>query len=172
MCFTFANKMKSIVLTCAIVLTTFWTAHGKAYFYTRSELVQRSSAIAIIDISDPKETADSKNEYKQQANVKVVKLINGDLPDEFILNGMGSFICAQCILSKGRFLAFLRKDGDIWVGVNWQLSLRPIRDKEVEWYVTEEQRFPMQYKNLEEVLAEVQAIMQNPKSEQAAPHNR
>jgi hypothetical protein len=67
---------------------------------------------------------------------------------------------------KGRFLAFLTKDGDLWVGANWQLSLRPIQNEQVEWYVTDEQRYPMRFQKFDDVVAEVLAAIQKQQSEQ------
>ena len=70
-------------------------------------------------------------------------------------------------LAKGRFLAFLTKDDDYWAGSNWHLPLRPIKEEKVEWYVSEEQRWPMKYQDLGKVTAEIKAILRkNANSEQ------
>ncbi|MEO7097878.1 MAG: hypothetical protein ABI162_00850 [Luteolibacter sp.] len=128
--------------------------------------------IAIINIEEPAEPPPSvrggndpfappvkgKWAYGQQAKVRVEKILKGEAPKEFVLYGGESFICAQCRLSKGRFLAFLSKDGDLWVGTNWELSLRTVRGGEVEWYGSKEP-FPMKFQKLDEIIAEIQAVL-------------
>lgn len=159
-----------------------WSAFGKAYFFTRTELIQKAAAIAIVEIEEPEPAKPTGNDqqdpfagnsvtgkkwvYGQQAKVRVQKVLKGDLPKEFTLYGQESFICAQCALTKGRFLAFLAKDGDLWVGANWQLSLRPIQNEQVEWYVTDEQRYPMKFQKFDDVVAEVLAAIHKQQSEQ------
>lgn len=172
--------MRSIAAASVILLASSWSAFGKAYFYKRSELIDKAQVIAIIDVGepaatppevrgeDPFELANRNWNYRQQAKVRVEKILKGQLPREFTLYGKESFICAHCELAKGRFLAFLTKDGDLWVGANWQLSLRPIREGEVEWYVSEEQRFPMKFQKLDDVVAQIQEAMKKPQSENGA----
>ncbi|WP_221285265.1 hypothetical protein [Haloferula luteola] len=167
-----------------MLLASSWSAYGKAYFFTRSELIGNSSAIAIVVVGEPEpakpvgenrdpfaaedEVASGEvGTYSEQANVRVEKVLKGDLPDEFVLYGHESFICAHCPLTKGRFLAFLSKDGELWVGANWQLSLRPIKKDQVEWYVSEEQGYPMKFQKLEEVLGQVSATLKR-QSEQGS----
>jgi hypothetical protein len=120
-------------------------------------LEQPESARPAGKAVDPfAENASGKNwTYSQQTKVSVEKVLKGKIPDNFVMYGGESFICAQCTLSKGRFLAFLGKDGDLWVGANWHLSLRPIKDDEVEWYISQEQRFPMKFQKLADVLAQI-----------------
>lgn len=174
--------MKILTAIIALVFASSWSAFGKAYFYTRTELIQKATAIAIVEIEDPEpakakgsdqqdpfaeNSATGKNwVYGQQAKARVQKILKGDLPKEFTIYGKESFICAQCALTKGRFLAFLTKDGDLWVGANWQLSLRPIQNEQVEWYVTEEQRYPLKFQRFDDVVAEVLAAIQKQQSEQ------
>ena len=163
--------MKTILAILALGLISSWDVLGKAYFFSRSELIDKAQIIAIVVIEEPEVAKPAKEEsrdpfakdgatgknwtYSKQAKIRVEKIIKGKIPDEAILYGQESFICAQCILSKGRFLAFLSKDENLWVGANWQLSLRPIREGEVEWYVSEKQRYPMRFQKLEEVLTQI-----------------
>ncbi|MBK1884382.1 hypothetical protein JIN85_18335 [Luteolibacter pohnpeiensis] len=169
--------MKTLVSLLVILLASSWSAYGRAYFFTRSELIENSSAIAIIVVGEPepaKPVGENRDPfaaeddgasgkvwtYSEQANVRVEKVLKGDLPDEFILYGHESYICAHCPLAKGRFLAFLSKDGELWVGANWQLSLRPIKEDQVEWYISEDQRYPMKFQKLDDVLKLVSASLQ------------
>jgi len=175
--------MKTIISVIALTLAPSWSASGKAYFFTRSELIQKASVIAIVTLEEPvkakpaagdaqdpfaEDSATGKNwVYWKQAEMHVEKVLKGTIPGDVILYGDESFICAQCTLSKGRFLAFLTKDGDLWVGANWQLSLRSIQDNEVEWYVSEDQRFPMKFQKMDDVVAQIQAALKKQQSEQA-----
>lgn len=163
------SNMRFLALTFALMLAVSWSAFGSAIYLSRTEMIQKAVAIAIIEIDDPIDNTltevdpfaskPAKEHYRRQARVRVEKTLKGTVPQEFTLYGNGSFICAQCSLSKGKFLAFLAKDKDLWVGANWQLSLRPIRDIEVEWYVSEEQRFPMTFQKLDEVEKQIQELL-------------
>lgn len=158
---------------------------GKAYFQTRSELITKATVIAIIDLQEPQAAkADPSRgkvdpfantvtgkiwRYSTQSKATLITVIKGEPPKTFTLYGGESFVCAQCNLAKGRFLAFLTKDGDYWSGSNWHLSLRPIKDEKVEWHVSEEQRWPMEYQNLAKVTADINAILsKNANCEQCA----
>ncbi|MEO8205848.1 MAG: hypothetical protein ABI615_06675 [Chthoniobacterales bacterium] len=124
-------------------------------------MIERADAIAIITISEVKEV-DIKGKmftYRQAGNAKVDKVLKGELPKDFILYGAETFICARCIITNGRFLAFLKKDDALWTGANWQLSLRPIKDDEVEWYTAEDNRFEMKPLSLQKVISEIKSIM-------------
>ena len=176
--------MKTLAFTLAISVVSSLSAFGKAYFFTRSELIDKAEVIAIVTIEEPEvaksvgesidpfadtSSASGKNwTYAQQAKVRVEKTLKGKIPDEVIMYGKESFICAQCTLSKGRFLAFMIKDGDLWVGANWQLSLRPIQGADVEWYLSEEQRYPMKFQKMDDVVLQIQAALKKQQSEQAS----
>jgi hypothetical protein len=187
--------MKSLQTIFVIMASLALPSYGKAYFQSQSELIANASVIAIIELQDPQPAKTLKDQrknidpssdvdpfaegaagkewlYSTQANATIVKQLKGDIPKEFILYGGESFICAQCTLAKGRYLAFLRKDGNCWAGSNWQSSLRPIREDQVEWFVSEEERHPMKFQNLEKVISQIQASIEQTKSEQAAPSNR
>jgi hypothetical protein len=175
--------MKTLAFALTVSVVSSLSSFGKAYFFTRSELIEKAEVIAIVTIEEPEAaksvgesidpfadatSASGKNwTYSQQAKVRVEKTLKGKIPDEVVMYGKESFICAQCTLSKGRFLAFLTKDGDLWVGANWQLSLRPIQGEDVEWYLTEEQRYPMKFQKMDDVVLQIQAALKKQQSEQA-----
>ncbi|MBT8037088.1 MAG: hypothetical protein KJO21_06050 [Verrucomicrobiae bacterium] len=161
--------MKTLITLSLLVCFTV-SGYGKANFLKRSELINKAEAIAIIDLGELVNPGKDKDDlfsasgegvrgklwsYTQKSKAKVVKLLAGKLPKEFFLYGGETFICAQCRLKKGRYLAFLRKDEEYWVGANWHLSLRPIKDNQVEWYVSEEQRFPMKYQDMQVVMKQI-----------------
>lgn len=85
----------------------------------------------------------------------LVQVLKGKLPETFDLYGSETFICAHCKLSKGRYLAFLTKDDKLWTGTNWQLSLRPIKGEQVEWYAEAGTPHQLTYQSLEAVLKQL-----------------
>jgi hypothetical protein len=148
-----------IFLAAFITLCSFLhQAHAKAYFQTKQEMIERAEAIAVIEISAAQDS-DVKGTtwtYQTKGKAKVVQTLKGTLPDEFALYGSETFICASCPIVNGRFVAFLRKDGDLWAGSNWHLSLRPIKGGMVDWFVAEDNRREMKPAALASVLAEIQ----------------
>lgn len=172
------DTVKIIVASIGMLTAALGDAHAKAVFFTKAELIQKASVIAIITIDEPQPAVPAGGSdpfevnpaatklwiYGKKAKVRVEKVLKGKAPKEFVLHGDESFICASCVLSKGRFLGFLTKDESFWVGVNWQSSLRPIRDNEVEWYA-DEQRSPTKFQPLDGVIQEIQALLQTPSSE-------
>ena len=169
--------MKSLVAATGLLLITLVISKGEAYFYDRLELVNCCPIIVVIDVEEPeKETIANSNtagldilqsprwDYGQRAKAKVVRKLKGDIPDNFVLHGSENNIDAQCRLKKGRFLAFLTKDGIFWVGANWQLSLRPIIDNKIEWYVSDDRSLPMTFQAEKSVIAEIQTILNEPTS--------
>lgn len=157
-------RMKLILLALLLSLVAIPQVMAKAYFQNETELVTKSATIAIIEIAEP-QPSDKKGTtwtYRQSASAKVITRIKGDIPDTFTLHGDETFICAQCQLRAGRFLAFLNRDGALWVGANWQLSLRPIKDEKIEWYVVSEQRPAMAYQPSDKVLQRIRELLAKP----------
>ncbi|MFN0129497.1 MAG: hypothetical protein ACKV19_22755 [Verrucomicrobiales bacterium] len=159
--------MKSIIFLLAALIAVRQYAHAKAYFQTESELVTQSTAIAIIELSDPVDS-DQKGgtwTYRKSASAKVIDRVAGTIPDTFTLFGDETFICAQCHLVAGRYLAFLRRDGDLWAGANWNLSLRPLKENMIEWYTAPERRFPMTFQPRANVIGRVRELLSKKKQE-------
>lgn len=155
------QSMKSIAIILAALLVVSHEAAAKAYFQTEPELVTQATAIAIIELSEPEES-DQKGAiwtYRKSARAKVVMQVAGSLPDTFTLFGDETFICAQCHLAAGQYLAFLSRDGGLWAGANWHLSLRPLKDDKIEWYSAPEQRFSMTFQPKATVLERVREIL-------------
>lgn len=172
--------MKTFSVILAVALASSLSAMGKAYFFSRPELIENSDVIAIVTLEEPEvakpvgdqsdpfaaapTAAGERFTYAKQAKVHVEQVLKGKIANDFILYGEESFIYAQTTLSKGRFIAFLKKDGDLWVGANWMLSLRPIKDKEGEWFVSDEERYPQKFQSLDEVVAAIKAALARPQS--------
>lgn len=135
-------------------------AYAKAYFQGKDEMIANAEAIAIIRIDSVRETEVQGRTwiYRQLASVSVTDLLKGELPENFLLYGSEDFICARCPLATGTYLAFLKKDGNLWTGSNWHLSLRKISGANVAWYRTEEGLSDTQPTALAQVVAEIKNL--------------
>jgi len=140
------------------------SSFAKAYFATEDEMIERAEAIAIVDISRV-ENAETKAEpfsYSEIAYATVQHTLKGSLPQTVKLYGGESFICAQVHFMPGRYLVFLTLDHDFLVGCNWQLSVRPIKDTLIEWYVPGE-RLKLSWQKLDTVLGRIKNTTEKPK---------
>jgi hypothetical protein len=163
--------MKLYGQALAFLLLTQVSAFGKAAYFSEEQLVLKSAAIAIIDLDTPSpiplanpfdptvKSAPNRMPCTTSAQAKCVELISGELPATFVMQGDETFICAQCRLSKGRYLAFLVKVDDHWEGTNWQLSLRPVKDGKIEWYSKPDQAFSLAFQDSNAVLTRIRAIL-------------
>lgn len=162
--------MKTFLAAFIVLCSLHHQAFAKAYFQTKQEMIEKAEAIAIIEISSVQdsETKGKSWTYRTKGTAKIERILRGDLPKEFTLYGAETFICASCPVTKGRFIAFLKKDGDLWTGSNWHLSLRPIKDGMVDWYIADDNRYEMKPMALDTVIAEVK----NRKANKAADSTR
>ncbi len=153
--------MKTLFILMAICLVAATQAYSKAAFLGEVDLVTKATAIAIVELGEP--TASKQKgaiwTYLQTAKAKVVQRFKGDLPDTFTLHGGETFDCAQCRLSGGRYLVFLSRDGDLWVGTNYHLSLRPVKEDQIEWYLEPEQGGALKVQPAQMVIQRVRAIL-------------
>jgi hypothetical protein len=168
--------MKHLLQILPFLAVTQAQVLAKAAFYSEADLVLKSTAIAIIDLGTPSpiqlanpfdptvKTDPNRLPCTTSAQAKCVELISGELPATFVMQGDEAFICAQCRLSKGRYLAFLVKHDDHWEGTNWQLSLRPIKDGKIEWYAKPDVIFPMEFQDSSAVLTRVRSILARKKA--------
>lgn len=149
--------MRTLIVLLALLSGMSPTAWAKAAFQGKGEMIDKAEAIAIITLSEVQttNTQGTAFAYRQKANARAETVLKGKLPEKFPLYGAETFICAQCPLSSGRYLAFLKRDGDLWTGANWQSSLRPIQDKQVEWFVSDTDIFEKKSVPLAEVLKEI-----------------
>jgi hypothetical protein len=157
------KPMKAILSALMVLFAFFHQVHAKAYFQTKEEMIQGAEVIAIISITDIRDS-DTKGRtffYRKSGEANVETVLKGDIPECFRIYGAGSFVCASCPIGEGRFVAFLRKDDDLWTGSNWDLSLRPINGTEVLWYVDDDNRYEMKPALLDEVIDQIKAILAN-----------
>ena len=119
-----------------LILALAGIARAKAYYAPKAEMIQRSEVIALVQISKV-EKAETKGKvwtYHQKATARVEQVLKGKVPEEIALYGEEDFICARCRFAPGRYLLFLKRDGDLLTGANWHLSIRPVKGNQVEWY--------------------------------------
>ncbi len=128
--------MKTLLCFLAFIAALSSSASAKAYYQGEKEMIERSEAIAIVAIARVEETETKAEpfDYRQIAHATVEQILKGTLPQTITLYGMESFICAQVRFAPGRYLVFLRRDGERLVGVNWHFSARPLRENQIEWY--------------------------------------
>lgn len=147
-------KKPAILMFCLAALGV--DANAKAYFQTKDEMIERAEAIAVIQITGvgPATAAGQSWTYGQTGKAAVLQSIKGNLPEKFKIYGSENFICARCPLANGTYLAFLKKDGSLWTGSNWHLSLRPIKERMVDWF-TGDDRYDTKPAPLERVLKQL-----------------
>ena len=157
--------MKKIILPILFLsfLSTFTFA--KARFAEKKEMIKKSETIIIAKIEKIEK---SKQEgkyfmYRQKVTGTIENTLKGNIDGDIIIYGMENFKCAQNTFSKGHFLLFLRKDNGFWVGSNWHLGIRPIKEGKVEWFKNNISHFKMEQKPLKEVISEIQNILKKQK---------
>ena len=151
-------------------------ASAKAAFASKTEMVDRSAVVAVVDITAV-ETVSIKGEhwtYGQRAKAVVKQVLKGPLVAgaEIKLHGDEDFICARCHFAPGRSLVFLTEDkttdgSRLWIGSNWHLSIRPItadpsKGDRVEWY-KDDKNIELAPAALADVLADVRQLVDRQK---------
>lgn len=154
------SPLRCVACVLIVLLAHAPAAHAKAYFAPKKEMIARAQAIAVVTI-DAVETVEVEGKhwtYLQRATARVEQLIKGTLPETVELHGEETFICARCTFAPGRYLVFLDRDGNLWVGSNWHLSARPIAGENVEWYA-DDRGSATKAMPLASVLAEVRSLV-------------
>jgi len=159
------TTVRPMALRCICLALVPGVALAKAYFAGNREMVEKAECIAIVNIQkvEPANTKGRNWTYSQKATGIVERVLKGAARGEIALYGQEDFICARCTFQSGRHLLFLRKDADLWVGCNWQLSVRPIRDGKVPWSKDGGARFEQAELPLAEALADIERIVREEK---------
>ena len=157
-------KCLQYVLPVAIVLVFAAAATGKAAFKSKTQMIESSDAIAVVDITaTDKVSIKGKHwTYAQKATAKVEQTLKGKLPETISLYGDEDFICARCHFEIGKYLVFLNRDGDNLVGNNWQPSARKITADKVEGF-NDEDVHTRPEASLADVLREIPIVLSNAK---------
>lgn len=163
--------MLAVLFGGLVLLALTADAGAKAAYAGKAEMVRRSTAIAVVEITKV-EAVDAKGEhwnYGQRATATVRTVLKGSLPKDAAVSVFGdeSFICARCHFEPGRYLLFLMEDkapdGSVmWVGSNWHLSVRPVtvdpdKGDRVEWYANDKD-ITLSPAALADVLADVRKL--------------
>ena len=138
-----------------------------AYYAPKKEMIQKAECIIIVEITKV-EKAEKKGKpwtYSQKASATVKQCLKGDVKGEIEIYGMENFICAQCRYKKGDFILFLRKREGFWVGSNWHLGIRPVKEDKAQWFKDDETRFEMKETPLADVIKEIDAVIEEQKKE-------
>lgn len=157
---TFATRAGPRLLACLLGLAVMTgSAQGKAYFAPKAEMIRRAEAIAVVNIAAVGKVEKTTEgwTYAQKATGTVERCLKGGLSGGIEIHGMESFICAQCRYATGRHLLFLRKEGNLWVGANWQPGIRPIDGDRVSWFAEDDDAFASRSVPLADVLTEIEA---------------
>ena len=152
--------MKKMIMICALFGCAS-TCFGKAYYAPKEEMIEKADCIAVVNITEVRdqEKEGRTRTYRQQATGTIEQCLKGGVSGEITIYGMGTFICAQCRYETGRFLLFLRKEGDGWTGSNWHLGIRPISETAVQWFKEGASRFEVADAALDDVLEEIRSVL-------------
>ena len=150
-----------IAILCA---GTVPSALAKAAYAAEEQMIERAEVIAIVNVArvEKAETKGTHWTYSEIAHATVEQTLKGTLPQTVKLYGGEDFICAQVHFAVGRYIVFLRRDGELLVGCNWHLSVRPIKDKQAEWYVAGE-HMTLSWQPLDAVLERIKKQPSKPK---------
>ena len=80
-----------------------------------AEMIQKAECIVIVSITAVEETEKKGTvwTYRQKATARVEECLKGDVKGTVEIYGQETFICAQCRYGEGRFILFLRRDGNL-----------------------------------------------------------
>ena len=122
--------------------------------YTKADLVKMADVIALVTVTSVGSEAlkSRPSIYREIANAKVDSVLKGDLPNDVKLYGGEEFICIQCDEAKGKFLVFLKRDGETLTG--WG----PIKGDIIPWYKNDES-LELESRPLNRVIDEVRALV-------------
>lgn len=150
------RNLFSVILCFVLPLVAF----GKAAYWGKTEMINRSEIIAVVTILKVEPTKKKRDgwTYSEAASAKVEQVLKGDLPPKVVLYGGEDFICAQVHYKPGRHLVFLRHDKDLIIGVNWHLGVREIKNGKLEWFI-DDKSLELKSAALSNVLAEVSSLV-------------
>jgi hypothetical protein len=138
---------------------------AKARYAQKKDMIKEAESIVVVNITKVEDT-DQKGKtwtYRQKVSATVERCLKGDAGGDITIYGLEDFQCAQCQYEKGRFILFLRKDGSLLVGSNWDLGIRSVKADKVQWFKDDEARFEMKESPLDDVIKEINAVVEEQK---------
>lgn len=165
------TRWKTVLVSFAAVPLLVGSAPLRVSYASKPEMIARSTVIAVVDVRGVAETRVRGTHwvYFQVAEATVARTLKGNVPRRIRIHAQEDFLCARVDFRPGRYLVFLRPDGELLAGSNWYLSARPVREGRVEWYENDEDagtdpsRIRMRWTPLEEVLADIAARVPVPR---------
>ncbi|MFN8656611.1 MAG: hypothetical protein U0105_09750 [Candidatus Obscuribacterales bacterium] len=140
-------------------------ALAKAAYAGRNQMIDCSEIIAVVEVKSVTKVQEpgqaSGRTYSQKATMVPLTILKGALPKSSTAYGGENFICASCNFEPGKFLVFLNHDGQLLIGSNWHLSIRPIKADQLDWYDGEKMN-PLRAAKLTDVLAQIRSELGNP----------
>lgn len=143
---------------------------AKAYFATRSEMVEKAEVIALLNLGEV-ENCQERGQYftyQEKCTAKVEKVYKGKLPRSITIFGAETFKCGQMRIIPGRAIVFLSKDTPLYHGCNWHLSLNHIDGNKINWMAKVDER-----RQQETTLFEAEKqLKEDLKSAESATHSK
>jgi hypothetical protein len=147
-------------LTCLVLLATLpVAASARPGYLSKREMIGRAEVVALVEVTrvEPLPFSTELGPYTQRAEAVVEHAYKGVVPHDIILWGVRTPE-AEIRFAPGRYLVFLRRDGEKLLGVNWHLSARPVEGGWVEWYAGD-RWYKMKRARLKSVLEEIKSII-------------
>ena len=139
---------------CLLLVTSNCSpAYADAAYMTRDKMIANAEVIALVQV-ERVESVSVKGKhwtYGQKAVGKPLEVLKGKLPAHFDAFGKENFVCARVTFSPGQALVFLKREGGLLVGNNWELSVRMVKNGRLDWLVSEK-NFQTQSTALDTVL--------------------
>jgi hypothetical protein len=156
-------KTFRLLLSLGFVLMLSGHVHAKAAYKNKTQMIETADVIAIVEITAIEKTTTKGGHwtYGQKATANVEKTLKGKVPKGIALYGEQDFICARCRFALGRYLVFLDRDGELFTGNNWQLSIRQISGdavQKVEW-LDDKHLFETKESHLSDVVKEIESVL-------------
>ncbi len=154
--------MKRVLIAVCVMLAVSAPVFGDARYAGKEAMIREADAIVVATVTkvEKDKTRGRHWTYGQKAMATVEQCLKGGLAAQIEIRGMEDFICAQCRFETGRFLLFLRRDGELWAGSNWHLSIRANKDGKVAWFKPGGTLFDSTEQPLDAVLAEVRKTLE------------
>ena len=167
---TLSKSIKITLLTVGVFSIMEPVSLAKAAYQSKTQMITNSEYIAVVNVTAVHKV-DRKGfnwTYSNEADASLEKSLKGKLPKSFKIYGGENFICAHVELGTGKYLVFLNRSGDLLIGSNWHLSVRPIKDGKIEWFDSEGIS-PLKFAAASTVISEIDKSLFDKKNFDALP---
>jgi hypothetical protein len=125
---------------------------------SRADITKRSELVAIVTVSNvtSQVVGKPKNQVRQErASASVERVLKGTAPQRLVLaydEPVTDILCTAPRLSSGRFLVFLRRDGDVFVRTDTWYSQHSIETNHVHWFLERTEPFDAAISQVERII--------------------